>query len=101
VNANALKAFALFSDLGDAEREDSPRCSRSATSSVGETLFVEGESDALVLVLRGSVELASRRSVEKIAVGAGGAIAARALRSGNAPDERHRRRRERPAVAAP
>jgi CRP-like cAMP-binding protein len=80
VNATALKPFALFSDLGDGEREELAELLEERDLSAGETLFVEGEeSDALVLVLRGSVELASRRSVEKIAVGAGGTIGVLAL----------------------
>jgi CRP-like cAMP-binding protein len=80
VNATELKPFALFGDLGDGEREELAALLEPRDLSVGETLFVEGEeSDALVLVLRGSVELASRRSVEKIAVGAGGTIGLLAL----------------------
>jgi len=80
VNAAELKSFALFSDLGDAEREELAGLLEERDLSVGETLFVEGEeSDALVLVLRGSVEIASRRSIEKIAVGAGGTIGVLAL----------------------
>ena len=80
MNATALKPFALFSDLGDGEREELAELLEERDLSVGETLVVEGEeSDALVLVLRGSVELASRRSVEKIAVGAGGTIGLLAL----------------------
>jgi len=80
VNAAELKSFALFSDLGGAEREELAGLLEERDLSVGETLFVEGEeSDALVLVLRGSVEIASRRSIEKIAVGAGGTIGVLAL----------------------
>ena len=80
MNAAELKSFALFSDLGDAEREELAGLLEERDLSVGETLFVEGEeSDALVLVLRGSVEIASRRSIEKIAVGAGGTIGVLAL----------------------
>jgi CRP-like cAMP-binding protein len=80
VNATELKPFALFGDLGDGEREELAALLEPRDLSVGETLFVEGEeSDALLLVLRGSVELASRRSVEKIAVGAGGTIGLLAL----------------------
>jgi CRP-like cAMP-binding protein len=80
VNAAELKAFSLFSDLGDAEREELAELLEERDLSAGETLFVEGEeSDTLVLVLRGSVEVASRRSVEKIAVGAGGTFGLLAL----------------------
>jgi CRP-like cAMP-binding protein len=48
--------------------------------SIGETLFEQGdEADALVLVVRGSVELASRRTTEKVAVGPGATIGVLAL----------------------
>ena len=80
MSASELKPFALFCDLGDGERDDLDALLERRDLSVGETLFVEGdESDVLVLVLRGSVELASRRSVEKIVVGAGGSFGLLAL----------------------
>ena len=48
--------------------------------SAGETLFVEGEeADALVLVAARRVELATRRGVETIAVGAGRTLGLLAL----------------------
>lgn len=75
-----LKAFALFGDLGDGEREELAALLEERDLSSGETLFEEGdEADALVLVLRGGVELASRRSCEKVVVGAGDTIGALAL----------------------
>jgi len=80
VNATELKAFALFSDLGDGEREELAALLEERGLSIGETLFEQGdEADALVLVVRGRVELASRRSTEKVAVGAGATIGVLAL----------------------
>jgi len=80
VSATELKAFALFSDLGDDEREELAGLLEERDLSIGETLFEQGdEADALVLVVRGRVELASRRSAEKMAVGAGATIGVLAL----------------------
>jgi CRP-like cAMP-binding protein len=80
VNATELKAFALFSDLGDGEREELAALLEERDLSIGETLFEQGDdADALVLVVRGRVELASRRSTEQVAVGAGATIGVLAL----------------------
>jgi NTE family protein len=80
VNATELKAFALFSDLGEGEREELAALLEERDLSMGETLFEQGdEADALVLVVRGRVELASRGSTEKVEVGAGTTIGVLAL----------------------
>jgi CRP-like cAMP-binding protein len=80
VSESGLKGFALFGDLGDAEREELAALLEERDLSSGETLFEEGdEADALVLVLRGGVELASRRSDAKVVVGPGDTIGALAL----------------------
>jgi CRP-like cAMP-binding protein len=80
VSATELKAFALFSDLGDGEREELAALLEERDLLIGETLFEQGdEADALVLVVRGRVELASRRSAEKLALGAGTTIGELAL----------------------
>ena len=77
---DGLKAFALFADLGDVEREELAALLEERDLSSGETLFEEGEeADALVLVLRGGVELASRRSSEKVVLGPGDTIGGLAL----------------------
>ena len=75
-----LKSFALFGDLGDVEREELAALLEERDLSTGETLFEEGDdADALVLVVRGCVELASRRSGEKVNAGPGDTIGALAL----------------------
>ena len=75
-----LKSFALFGDLGDGEREELGALLEERDLSTGETLFEQGdEADALVLVLRGRVELANRRSGEKVTVGPGDTIGVLAL----------------------
>jgi CRP-like cAMP-binding protein len=80
VSAAALKPFALFGDLADDERDEIAALLEERDLSSGETLFEEGdEADALVLVLRGRVEIASRRSAEKVTVGPGGTIGLLAL----------------------
>lgn len=80
MNAIELKAFALFGDLGDSEREELAALLEERDLSIGETLFEQGdEADALVLVVRGSVDVASRRSGEHVALGAGAMIGALAL----------------------
>ena len=80
MNATELKAFALFSDLGDGERDELAALVEERDLSVGETLFEQGdEADALVLVVRGSVDVSSRRSAERVALGAGAMIGALAL----------------------
>ncbi len=80
MTANELKAFGLFSDLGDAEREELAALLEERDLSVGETLFEQGDdADALVLVVRGRVELTNRRSAEKVAIEAGATIGVLAL----------------------
>jgi NTE family protein len=80
VSEGDLKTFALFGDLGDGEREELGALLEERDLSTGETLFEQGdEADALILVLRGRVELASRRSGEKVTVGAGDTIGVLAL----------------------
>lgn len=75
-----LKPFALFADLGDAEREELASLLEERDLSTGETLFEEGDdADALVLVLRGRVELTCRRSGEKVHAGPGDTIGALAI----------------------
>ena len=75
-----LKTFALFGDLGDGEREELGALLEERDLSTGETLFEQGdEADALILVLRGRVELANRRSGEKVTVGPGDTIGVLAL----------------------
>ena len=80
MSATDLKAFALFSDLGDGEREELAALVEERDLSTGEILFEQGdEADALVLVVRGSVDVSSRRSRERVALGAGAMIGALAL----------------------
>lgn len=80
MSAAQLKAFSLFADLGDAEREDLAELLEERELSARETLFGEGdEADALVLVLSGCVEIESPRSGERLSIGPGGAIGALAL----------------------
>ena len=80
MSATELKAFALFSDLGDGEREELAALVEERDLSTGEILFEQGdEADALVLVVRGSVDVSSRRSRERVALGAGAMIGALAL----------------------
>lgn len=80
MSAAALKRFALFADLGDAEREDLAELLEERDLSPRETLFGEGdEADALVLVLSGRVEIAGPRGGERLAVGPGGTLGALAL----------------------
>ena len=76
----ALKPFALFAELGDAERDELADLLEERDLSNGETLFEEGDdSDALVLVLSGRIEVASRRKRETISIGAGGTVGALSL----------------------
>jgi CRP-like cAMP-binding protein len=80
VSDGDLKTFALFGDLGDGEREELAALLEERDLSSGETLFEEGdEADSLILVLRGGVEITSRRSREKVVVGPGDTIGALAL----------------------
>lgn len=80
MSAAPLKRFALFADLGDTEREDLAELLEERDLSPRETLFAEGEeSDALVLVLSGRVEIAAQCSRERLAIGPGGTIGALAL----------------------
>ena len=78
--ATALKAFALFADLSDAERDEIAELLEERRLSPGETLFQEGdEADALALVVDGSVELSSRRASEKAVLGGGSMLGSLAL----------------------
>ena len=75
-----LKSFGIFADLGDAEREDLFDLLEERDVSAGETLFEEGdEADALVLLMRGRLVVASRRRSESVSLGAGTAIGGLAL----------------------
>ena len=78
--AAALKTFALFADLSDAERDEIAALLEERRLSPGETLFQEGdEADALALVVDGSVELSSRRTPEKAMFGGGSVLGGLAL----------------------
>jgi CRP-like cAMP-binding protein len=75
MSRGALKAFAPFAELSEAEREEIGELLEARHLSPGETLFAEGDdADALVLVVDGSLELSSRRTREKITVGSGAVI---------------------------
>lgn len=80
MSAAALKEFAPFADLSDAEREEvadllEPRC-----LSAGETLFAEGDdAEALVLVVDGALKISSPRVAEPAQVRAGTVLGALAL----------------------
>lgn len=78
--AAELKRFAIFADLGEAEREELAALLEERDLSAGETLFDEGdESDALLLVLQGRLELKSRRRPEPLSLGAGDTMGGLAL----------------------
>jgi CRP-like cAMP-binding protein len=80
VSAALLKPFGLFADLDEAEREDLFELLEERDVSVGETLFEEGDdADALVLLLSGRLQLASRRRSEPVSFGPGTAIGGLAL----------------------
>jgi CRP-like cAMP-binding protein len=80
VSGELLKPFAMFADLGDAERDELADLLEERDLSNGETLFEEGDdSDALVLVLSGRIEVACRRKREKLSIGAGGSMGALSL----------------------
>jgi CRP-like cAMP-binding protein len=80
VSGASLKPFALFADLGDDERDEIAELLEERDLSIGETLFEEGDdADALVLVLSGRVELASRRKRETLSIGPGDSFGALAL----------------------
>jgi CRP-like cAMP-binding protein len=80
MSGGALKPFAIFADLGDAEREDLAALIEERDVSKGETLFEEGdEADAVVLVASGRIELSTKRRRETLALGAGGTIGVLAL----------------------
>jgi CRP-like cAMP-binding protein len=72
MSAAALKGFATFAELSEAERQEVAELLEPRELSPGETLFAEGdEADALVLVVNGSLRLASRRAREEATVGGG------------------------------
>lgn len=78
--ADDLKRFALFADLGDAEREELASLLEERDVSAGETLFDAGdEADALLLVLSGRIELTAPGRATPLSVGAGGSIGGLAL----------------------
>ena len=78
--AASLKAFALFAELSEAERDEIAELLEERRLSPGETLFQEGdEADALALVVDGSVELSSRRAAEKAVFGGGSILGSLAL----------------------
>jgi len=80
MSGDALKPFAIFTELSDVEREDLTALLEERDLSKGETLFEEGDdADALVLVVNGCVELATRRRADTLALSAGGTIGALAL----------------------
>jgi CRP-like cAMP-binding protein len=75
-----LKPFALFAELADAERDELAELLEERDLSNGETLFEEGDdSDALVLVLSGRVEVSSRRRRDPLSIGPGGSFGAVSL----------------------
>lgn len=79
-DADALKRFALFADLGDEERDELAALLEEREVSSGETLFDAGdEADALLLVLSGRIELTSRMRARPLSVGAGETIGGLAL----------------------
>jgi CRP-like cAMP-binding protein len=78
--AAALKSFAPFADLSDAERDEIAELLEERRLSPGETLFQEGdEADALALVVEGSVQLSSRRASENGVFGGGSVLGGLAL----------------------
>ncbi len=80
MSAAALKAFAIFADLSDGEREEIAELLEERRLSPGETLFQEGdEAEALALVVDGKVELSSRSAGEKGAAGGGSVLGSLAL----------------------
>lgn len=75
-----LKPFALFAELADAERDEIVDMLEERDLSRGETLFEEGDdSDALVLVLSGRIEVSSRRRRDPLSIGPGGSLGAVSL----------------------
>ena len=79
-DAADLKRFGLFADLGDAERDELAELLEERDVSAGETLFDAGdEADALLLVVRGRIELARSGRAEKLVVGPGESIGGLAL----------------------
>lgn len=79
-DAADLKRFGLFADLGDAERDELADLLEERDVSAGETLFDAGDdADALLLVVRGRIELARRGRKETLVVGAGESIGGLAL----------------------
>lgn len=79
-DAADLKRFGLFADLGDAERDELAELLEERDVSAGETLFDAGdEADALLLVVRGRIELARRGRTDKLVVGPGESIGGLAL----------------------
>ncbi len=80
MTATHLKSFAIFSALADDEREELAALLEERDLSIGETLFEQGdEADALVLVVRGRVEVTSRPGIEKVVLQAGATIGVLAL----------------------
>jgi len=74
-DTDALKRFALFADLGDAERDELAALLEERDVSAGETLFEAGDdADALLLVLDGAVELTAGGSGATLRLGGGDAI---------------------------
>lgn len=75
MTAFALKAFAPFAGLSEAERAELADLLEERHLSPEETLFAEGDdADALVLVLEGTLRLTSRRSREAAQLGSGSVL---------------------------
>lgn len=80
MSADALKGFAPFADLSDAERAEVADLLEVRSLAPGETLFSEGDdADSLVLVASGALELECRRARESGRVGPGAALGGLAL----------------------
>lgn len=80
MNADALKGFAPFADLSDAERAEVADLLEARSLAPGETLFSEGDdADALVLVTAGVLEVDGRRTRESARLGPGAVLGGLAL----------------------
>jgi CRP-like cAMP-binding protein len=80
VNAADLKAFDLLAELGEDDREALTEVLEERKASAKAPLFREGsEAEGLVLIVRGEVQVKSRRSQQTFEAGPGTCLGAASL----------------------
>jgi CRP-like cAMP-binding protein len=80
VSGEALKAFAPFADLSEAERTELGDLLEERHLSPDETLFVEGDdAEAVVLIVDGALRISSARTPESASFGGGTVLGGFAL----------------------